>query len=132
MRAQAQVPAAATTGRQLVIDVFGAKGGVGATTIAANLAGALQRQRRSASCLLDLDLHLGDVLSFLDLRGELLDHRRAREHGRLDRELLATSMMRHASGVHVLAQSGKIEEAEHSAPGRSPACWRSCASTTTT
>jgi pilus assembly protein CpaE len=33
--------------------------------------------------------------------------------GRLDRELLESSMMRHPSGVNVLAQSGKMEEAEH-------------------
>src|SRR6202000_3227570 len=33
--------------------------------------------------------------------------------GRPDRELLENSMMRHPSGVNVLAQSGKMEEAEH-------------------
>jgi pilus assembly protein CpaE len=32
---------------------------------------------------------------------------------RLDRDLLSTSMTKHASGVNVLAQSGKMEEAEH-------------------
>src|SRR4051812_33405914 len=51
-----------------VVTIFGAKGGVGATAIAVNLAGSMQR-RSLRVVLVDLDLHLGDVLSFLDVAG---------------------------------------------------------------
>jgi pilus assembly protein CpaE len=94
-----------------VITVFGAKGGVGATAIATNLAGAMQR-RSLRVCLVDLDLYLGDVLAFLDIPGSYSITDVLANMSRLDRELLATSVTKHRSGVSVLAQSSKVEEAE--------------------
>ena len=64
-------------------------------------------------CLLDFDLHLGDVLSFLDLPGSYSMTDVLANLGRLDKDLLDASVLRHPSGIRVLAQSGKIEEAEH-------------------
>jgi pilus assembly protein CpaE len=98
-------------GRGELITVFPTRGGVGATTVAVNLAGAFVR-RGSKTCLLDLDLYLGDVLSFLDLPGtyslsDLIANRR-----RLDGELLDTSLVRHPSGLRVLAGSTKVEDTE--------------------
>ena len=63
-------------------------------------------------CLVDLDLHLGDVLSFLDVAGNYSITDVLANMSRLDRELLATSVTKHRSGVSVLAQSSKVEEAE--------------------
>ena len=94
-----------------VITIFGAKGGVGATAIATNLAGAMQR-RSLRVCLVDLDLYLGDVLAFLDIPGSYSITDVLANMSRLDRELLATSVTKHRSGVSVLAQSSKVEEAE--------------------
>jgi len=94
-----------------VVTVFGAKGGVGATAIATNLAGAMQR-RSLRVCLVDLDLYLGDVLAFLDIPGSYSITDVLANMSRLDRELLATSVTKHRSGVSVLAQSSKVEEAE--------------------
>ena len=94
-----------------VITVFGAKGGVGATAIATNLAGAMQR-RSLRVCLVDLDLYLGDVLAFLDIPGSYSITDVLANMSRLDRDLLATSVTKHRSGVSVLAQSSKVEEAE--------------------
>jgi pilus assembly protein CpaE len=91
--------------------VFPAKGGVGATTIATDLAAALQRRGRR-TCLVDLDLNLGDVLAFLDLGGGYTISDVVANMRRLDRELLDASLLRHASGIHVLAQSHRIEEAD--------------------
>jgi pilus assembly protein CpaE len=107
--AQAQ-PAIASSGGDIVT-VFPTRGGVGATTLAVNLAGALQR-RGSKSCLCDLDLYLGDALSFLDLPGSYSITDVIANLARLDGELLDTSLVRHASGLRVLAQSGKVEETE--------------------
>jgi len=94
-----------------VVTIFGAKGGVGATAIATNLAGAMQR-RSLRVCLVDLDLYLGDVLAFLDITGNYSITDVLANMSRLDRDLLATSVTKHRSGVSVLAQSGKVEEAE--------------------
>jgi pilus assembly protein CpaE len=111
VRSQAQVTEQAD-GNGSVVTIFGAKGGVGCTTIASNLAGALQAAGARV-CLIDLDFHLGDVLSFMDVAGNYSITDVLQNMGRLDRELLESSMMRHPSGVNVLAQSGKMEEAEH-------------------
>ncbi len=94
-----------------VTTLFAPKGGVGATTLAVNLAGALER-RGERTCLLDLDLEMGDVLSFLDLSGSYGVADVIANLHRLDRDLLETSLPRHRSGIHVLAQSNKIEDAE--------------------
>jgi pilus assembly protein CpaE len=94
-----------------VITIFGAKGGVGATAIATNLAGAMQR-RALRVCLVDLDLYLGDVLAFLDIPGSYSITDVLANMSRLDRDLLASSVTKHRSGINVLAQSSKVEEAE--------------------
>ena len=79
--------------------VFAAKGGYGKTTLATNLALALQSGGERRVCLLDLDLDYGDVASVLDLAttrtlarliecgevGALLDQRRADHHRRAPR-----------------------------------------------
>jgi pilus assembly protein CpaE len=94
-----------------VVTIFGAKGGVGSTAIAVNLAGSMQR-RSLRVVLVDLDLHLGDVLSFLDVAGSYSITDVLANMSRLDRELLASSVTKHRSGINVLAQSSKVEEAE--------------------
>lgn len=53
-----------------VITVLGAKGGVGKTTIATNLAIALQRESHGAVALIDADAQFGDVALALDLAPE--------------------------------------------------------------
>jgi pilus assembly protein CpaE len=110
VRSQAQVTET-VDGNGAVITIFGAKGGVGCTTVACNLAGELQAAGARV-CIIDLDFHLGDVLSFMDVAGNYSITDLLQNMSRLDRELLETSMMRHPSGVNVLAQSGKMEEAE--------------------
>jgi pilus assembly protein CpaE len=79
------------------------------------VAGALA-SRTERVCLVDLDLQLGDVQSFLDLQGGYSIADVIANLRRLDRELLDTSLARHRSGVAVLAQSERIEESERIAP----------------
>lgn len=98
-------------GSGIVTSIFPTKGGVGATTIATNLAGVLAR-RPARVCLLDLNLHLGDALSFLDLVGTYTIADAVGNLGRLDRELLDSSVVRHDSGLIVLAQSDRPEDAD--------------------
>ncbi len=96
--------------------VFPSKGGVGATTLAANLAGLLQA-RGERTCLVDLNLNMGDVLAFLDLPGGFSISDVIANIGRLDRSLLDTTLLRHRSGIHVLAQSHRVEDADRVDPG---------------
>jgi pilus assembly protein CpaE len=110
VRTHAKVQAGGSEIGQVVI-IFGAKGGVGATAIAVNLAGAMQR-RGLRVVLVDLDLYLGDVLSFLDIAGTYSISDVLANMSRLDRDLLASSVTKHRSGINVLAQSSKVEEAE--------------------
>lgn len=93
--------------------VFPAKGGVGATALATNLADALHRSGDERVCLLDLDLHFGDVLSFLDVQGAYSISDVIANIQRLDRELLDSSVTRHSSGVYLMAQSEKLDQAEN-------------------
>ena len=108
IRDQARPPRAAGLGS--VIAVFPAKGGVGATSIATNLAGVFARGGERV-CLLDLDLAMGDALAFLDLSGGYAISDVIENMQRIDRDLLDASVLHHRSGVHVLAQTEKMEQA---------------------
>ena len=101
--------------RQLgkVISVTRAKGGMGASTLAAHLALALceRRHRRDPEkrvALLDLDLQFGDLSLMLDLKpnGEMVEI--IRDPARLDGALLRASMTQHKSGLSVLPASGEF------------------------
>ena len=96
--------------------VVPAKGGMGATVVATHLAGALHRAGKRV-CVVDLDLELGDVLTFLDMAGTYTLADVAANMRRLDRDLLETSVPRHKSGVFVLSQSEKISDADRVDPG---------------
>ncbi len=83
--------------------IFGAKGGVGATTLAVNMALALQQQHPSARvALVDADLQFGDVSVFLNLEvtRTLRDLAEAIEEA--DIQFLHDISVTHSSGVKVL------------------------------
>jgi pilus assembly protein CpaE len=99
-----------------VTALFPAKGGMGATSLATHLAGALARQGKRV-CLVDLDFELGDVLSFLDMAGTYSLADVAANTHRLDRELLDASVLRHVSGVWVLSQCDNVSDGDRLDPG---------------
>ena len=105
---QAQAP---RSGR--IISVFSKKGGLGVTTLAVNLGVALSRTGNSKAALLDLDLQLGDVTSFLNLSPDynILDV--LNEHGEVDGVKLQSCMTRHESGVFVLSEPNDPAESEN-------------------
>jgi pilus assembly protein CpaE len=55
-----------------VVAFYGAKGGVGTTTIAINAGIALHRELGRSVCLVDANLQFGDHRVFLDLRQDLM------------------------------------------------------------
>jgi len=80
---------------------YGAKGGLGVTTLVANLGIALQAAGRR-TVLLDLDLHSGDLALFLNLNpGYTL--RDIVTTKRLDTVFLQGTMIRHRSGLELIA-----------------------------
>jgi len=96
-----------------VIAVTRAKGGMGASTVAAHLALALCEKRtrhdpEKQVALLDLDLQFGDLSLMLDLEpnGEMVEI--IRDPARLDGPLLRASMTQHKSGLFVLAAPGEF------------------------
>jgi Flp pilus assembly CpaF family ATPase/MinD-like ATPase involved in chromosome partitioning or flagellar assembly len=82
-----------------IVTVFGAKGGVGRSVLAANLAVALAGKQKSPTALVDLDwLAGGSLASFLDL--EPVKHHWG--DWVYDRKGLAQVLQPHASGVSLV------------------------------
>jgi pilus assembly protein CpaE len=98
--------------RGRLVTVFGASGGCGQTTIAANLAGSLAQDGTRPVLLLDLDMQLGAASVFLDLEVRYTISDVLENIKRLDRQLLLGSLPRHRSGVYLLAQGDFIEQAD--------------------
>lgn len=87
-----------------VVSVIGARGGVGTSTVATNLATSVQQAgQRDPVALLDLDLHGGDLGLFLDLQASQGLKHLSRDISRLDETIIRSSMVKHSSGLHLLA-----------------------------
>jgi pilus assembly protein CpaE len=99
------------------VAVYSPKGGVGTTTIAANVAIAAVANRPDRVVLVDLSLQFGGVATLLDLdpKQTLADVVRD-EPSLREPELLRTYAMRHDSGLHVLAAPAAPEAAESVTP----------------
>jgi pilus assembly protein CpaE len=81
----------------------GAKGGSGVTTVAANFAVQLARENAGSVVLVDLEFHMGDAALDLGLSGEFSAMDALENEHRLDSELVSKLLVRHSSGLHVLA-----------------------------
>jgi pilus assembly protein CpaE len=112
--------AAAQTGEQSasklgrVLAFFGAKGGVGTTTLAVHLATFLVRQHQKRILLIDHKHQLGHVALYLGLK-ETQYHFTAllRSADRLDSGLLDGFVLRHESGLDVIASPETATGDEH-------------------
>jgi pilus assembly protein CpaE len=111
IRAKINLQSAKSTDRGRIVTVFSNRGGVGTTTVATNLAIAMATEHRKSVCLVDLVLQFGSVTSFLNLEPTytILDLVKNLKH--LDPMLLEGSLVRHASGVRVLAEPFHAEDA---------------------
>ena len=87
-----------------ILAVTGAKGGVGKTTLAVNLAAALAAETGEPTVLLDLYTQFGDAALLLNLtpRRTLADLVRL-DPDELDERLLEDHLERHSSGLRLLA-----------------------------
>ena len=110
VRAAARRPATRiqkkTRGKLLVF--LGAKGGAGVTTVACNFAVALAQDSGQSTLLIDLDLPLGDAALNLGIIAEYSTITALLDTSRLDVALLEKLIVKHSSGVWVLAAPGKF------------------------
>jgi pilus assembly protein CpaE len=94
-------PAKKTEGTLLVF--LGAKGGSGVSTLAANFAVALAQDSQQRTALLDLNFPLGNTAIDLGLTTPLSAVDALKNLDRLDPHFLSTVMVKHSSGLSVLA-----------------------------
>lgn len=99
----AQVPAQVTLKESSIVAVYGLRGGVGQTTIAANLAVALRRITQQDVCLVDMSPSGGQVARHLRLKpthhwGDALT-----QHNKLEWDDLRGLLTHHPSGLMLLA-----------------------------
>jgi pilus assembly protein CpaE len=95
-----------------VIVVFGPKGGIGTTSLAVNLAVALQQKPDTAVALVDASLQFGDVGVLLNLQptrniSDLID-----SINDLDADSLNIVAAAHTSGIKVLLAPARPENAD--------------------
>ena len=107
---QARSPAVSSAGD--VTTVFGARGGLGTTTLAVNLAVRTAAMTDDPVAIVDLDLQRGDVAAFLNLTPSQSLGAIAQTYSEVDEMFLEGIVTRHQSGVGVLPAPNDIEEAD--------------------
>jgi pilus assembly protein CpaE len=108
-RGRDESPASSTNSPQ-IIAVTGAAGGVGATSLAVNLAATIAANRSQEAILLDFDLMFGSVDACLDVNPDNTLSTLVQSLDRLDLTLLKRSMTRHGSGLFVLPRPFALED----------------------
>ncbi len=99
-----------------IVSVFSAKGGVGCSTIAVNVAIALQQNAAGKVALVDSSLQFGDVGVLLNLYASRTIADLAPHAQELDRELIEDIFISHSSGVKALLAPPRPEEADMVTP----------------
>jgi pilus assembly protein CpaE len=95
-----------------MISFYGAKGGVGATTISINTAIAMHNSLDRKVALVDAVLQFGDHRVFLDLGNDRKSVTDLMTAPQLDAELLKGVLVKHDSGVDLLLAPTSPEEAD--------------------
>jgi pilus assembly protein CpaE len=91
---------------------YGAKGGVGTTTIAINTAIALATRLKRGTALIDANLQFGDERVFLDLGLDTASMVNAITEPDLDAELLKKLVVNHHVGIDLLLAPPNPEQAD--------------------
>jgi pilus assembly protein CpaE len=89
---------------------LGTKGGCGVTTLAANFALALAQESDRETLLIDLGLPIGDVAINLGIVTEYSISAALEQTDRLDGNFLSSLVVKHGSGLSVLAAPSDLPE----------------------
>ena len=84
---------------------FGAKGGAGTTTLAVNCAVEIARLKKRPTLIVDLKAGLGEVTLFLGVRSRYTMLDALDNLHRLDQEFMKELVVKHKSGLEILAGS---------------------------
>lgn len=101
MRLHGQVTA--SHGRGTVIAITGAKGGIGKSVLAVNLALSLRQRSNKPVVALDADDQFGDIATMLDLSATTTFEDVARKIDTFNRDTVQNFVTPHASGLDVIA-----------------------------
>ncbi len=94
-----------------VISVFSNKGGIGKTTIATNIAVEIANLTKERVALIDLNLQMGDVTTFLDLTPSFNTSYVINNLGKIDEESLLETLEKYKDAeLYVLADPPTIQE----------------------
>jgi pilus assembly protein CpaE len=99
-----------------IVTVFSSKGGVGCSTIAVNLAIALQQNAVGKVAVVDTSLQFGDIGVLLNLYASRTIADLAANADELDDELIADVFIPHSSGVKALLAPARPEVADTVTP----------------
>lgn len=104
-----------------LITLFGTLGGVGATTLATNLAVELSQlhepengseSRPPSVAIVDLEFHFGQVATYLDAQPSYTIAELCETTEQLDRAMIDRAMIKHPTGIHILARPMQFGQAE--------------------
>ena len=104
------------SGELLVL--FGAKGGIGKTTLAVNLAVALGNQTNQKVAVVDLDLQMGDVALMMNILPDRSIADAIVSGERLGPDLIQSLVYEDKSGVRVLPSPRRPDEIPPPTPGQ--------------
>ncbi|MDD3013178.1 MAG: response regulator, partial [Candidatus Gastranaerophilales bacterium] len=96
-----------------IFTVFSNKGGIGKTTIATNLAVSLAKVTGQKVALVDLNLQLGDITTFLDVHPSFDISYVANNINRIDESFLLSTLDKYKdNNLYILADPPFLEQAE--------------------
>lgn len=114
-RAASEAPSAPLR-RGKIIAVFGAKGGVGKTTMAVSLALAIRLRTRQRVIIVDADLTFGNIAVHLNIAPTRSIVDIVRSGDEIEREMVNQVLLPHPSGLQALLAPPRPEEAELVSP----------------
>ncbi len=99
--------------RGTLISILGVIGGAGASTLAANLAAEMSNLTQPGDvALVDLDFRYGHLGTMLDLQADYTIAELADTPEQVDTGMIEKAMVKHSSGLHLLARPNSFAQAD--------------------
>lgn len=113
-RAAQPAPSPRDSSEAACLAIMGASGGAGVTSVAIETGYAAMKLLRAGGntaprvCLLDLDFECGALASYLDIEAGLRPDVLAGDPSRIDPALTSAMIVKHGSGLRLLAAAGQL------------------------